>query len=169
VCLYEPGAFAIKLWPAGDVSPCKSDDVSCRTQALRAQKDGFWGKNIWAGLGSLILENTASTAPATIMGMPGCGLFSRFPEIYDLFIGNRFFEDVLGRIPIAIFHFTEIPGVTFPTGEITPGLINGEIVFRPGKMNRGNEPIPFPIFSFQGSLARQCMFPIYLDPAAART
>jgi hypothetical protein len=103
------------------------------------------------------------------MGMPGCGLFSRFPEIDDLFIGNRLFQDVLGRIPTAIFHLTEIPGMTFPTGEITPRLINGEIVFRTREMNGSDEPIPFPIFFLEGSLACECMFSIYLDAAAARS
>jgi len=82
------------------------------------------------------------------MGMPGCGLFSRFPEVDDLFIGHGLFENILRRIPTAIFHFTEIPGVTFPTGEITPGLIDGEIVFRTGEMNGGDEPIAFPLFFF---------------------
>jgi hypothetical protein len=127
----------------------------------------LWKENIGTGLRSLLLKNTASTASATIMGMPGCGLFSRFPETDDLLIGYRLFEDILGRIPTAILHLTEIPGVAFSTGEITPGLINGEIVFRPGEMNGGDEPIPLSIFSFQGSLACECMFSIYLDSAAA--
>jgi hypothetical protein len=135
---------------------------------LGAQEDGFWRENIGARVRSLLLKNTASTGPAAIMGMPRCGLFSRFPEIDDLFIGNRLFQDILGRIPTAIFHFTEIPGVTFPTGKITPGLIDGEIVFRTGEMNGGDEPVPFPISFLEGSLACECMFSIYFDTAAAR-
>jgi hypothetical protein len=115
------------------------------------------------------MKNTASTGLAAIMGVPGCGLFPRFPEIDDLFIGNRLFQDILGRIPMAIFHFTEIPGMAFPAGEITPALIYGKVVFRTGEMNRGDEPIPFPIFFLEGSLARERMFSIYFDTAAARS
>ncbi len=48
-------------------------------------------------------------------------------------------------------------------------MIDGEIVFRTGEMNRGDEPIPFPIFFLEGSLACECMFPIYFDAAAARS
>ena len=48
-------------------------------------------------------------------------------------------------------------------------MIDGEIVFRTGEMNRGDEPIPFPVFFLEGGLTRECMFPIYLDAAAARS
>jgi len=46
----------------------------------------------------------------------------------------------IGRGPPPAFgNLGEIPGVAFPTGEIAPGLIDGEIVFRPGKVNRRDQ------------------------------
>jgi hypothetical protein len=52
-------------------------------------------------------------------------------------------------------------------GKIAPGLIDGEIILRPGKVNRGYEPMPRVPRTSQSSLTREGMFPVCLDTTAS--
>ena len=57
--------------------------------------------------------------------------------------------------------------MTFAAGEVAPGLIDGEIVLRPGEVNGCNEPIPFVTFPFQRGLACKRMLLSCFYPAAS--
>ncbi|KPK81282.1 MAG: hypothetical protein AMS27_15600 [Bacteroides sp. SM23_62_1] len=59
--------------------------------------------------------------------------------------------------------------MTFPAGEIAPGLIYREIVFRPREMNRGDKAVYIPIFIFQCSLTCGPMLSVYFDKTASES
>jgi len=56
--------------------------------------------------------------------------------------------------------------MTFATGKIAPGLINGKIVFRARQMNGGDQPGRFVIVMSQGNLTGWGVFTVIFDPAA---
>jgi hypothetical protein len=41
------------------------------------------------------------------------------------------FEYVLRRVPGAVGHFAEMPGMALAAREVAPGLVDGKIIFRP--------------------------------------
>ena len=55
--------------------------------------------------------------------MPGGCFIPGFYQGDRGVIGNRFFEDFLRRVPLAVLYFTEIPGMTFTAGKVAPAGI----------------------------------------------
>ena len=58
-------------------------------------------------------------------------IYRLITSVHQFFVFHAFFQDVLSCVPGPILYLAEIPGVTFPAGEIASGLIYGEIIFRP--------------------------------------
>jgi len=57
--------------------------------------------------------------------------------------------------------------VTFSAGEIAPGLIYGEIVFRPREVNGGDKAGYILLFIFQCCLTCRLMLSVDLDQTAS--
>ena len=64
-------------------------------------------------------------------GRPVSGL----PNRYFLFIFLARFQDVGRGPPIPLGKSGEIPGMAFSAGKITTGLIDGQVIFRTGKVD----------------------------------
>ena len=65
------------------------------------------------------------------------------------------YKDILGGEPRTLFFLAKMPGMAFAASEIAPRLVEREIIFRPGEVNRGDEPLPGSVFMVQGCLAGQ--------------
>jgi len=92
---------------------------------------------------------------ARFMGVPGSTAASRLHKGYLLLVVLSGLQDVLGAEPLTCCLFAEVPGVALPAGEVTPRLVNGEIIFRSRKVHAGNHPLPRTISETQSSLTAQ--------------
>ena len=98
------------------------------------------------------------TRPATatrIVGMEGSSPVSRLSNRNFLFIFFARLQNIGRRPPIALGNFRETPGMTFSAGEVTTRLIDGEVIFRAGEMNRGDHPEEAIICLFEGGFASE--------------
>jgi hypothetical protein len=100
--------------------------------------------------------------------VPGRRPFSRLFQVHDRLVGHCFFQDISGRVPVALFDLAEIPGMTFAAGEIAARLINGEVVLRTREVNGSDEPVYPAFIMLQGRAACGQTLPVYLDQAASR-
>ncbi len=110
------------------------------------------------------------TSPATstrVGRMKSRGSVSRLTDRYFLFIFFARLQNVGRRPPIAFGDLCEIPGVTFPAGEITAGLVNGEIIFWTGEMDSGDQPQEAVVCLLEGSLAGKRFSLLDLDKAVS--
>jgi hypothetical protein len=123
--------FLVKFGATGKVSACEGDNVPRRAETLGAKKDGLWFENTRTGARPPSIRDAAPATSACLLCMPGGYPFPWLLKVHQLFVFHAFFQDVLWCVPGPILYFTEIPGVTFSAGKITPGLIYGEIIFRP--------------------------------------
>jgi hypothetical protein len=87
------------------------------------------------------------------MGMKGSGFAPRLPKCHSLFIFFASFQHVNRGPPISLRNLCEGPGVTFPARKVTTRLIDGEIVFGAGEVNRGDQPEESIFCLFEGGFA----------------
>lgn len=128
----------------------------------------FGLKNPRAKRSRFLTGYAAATAAAGIMGMPGGCPGAGFELGDGSFIRQCIIQNIPRRIPGAVGDLAEVPGVTFAAGKITPGLVNGKIVFGAGEVNGADEAINFVIYRFQCGLTGQLTLTVRFHRAAAR-
>jgi len=78
---------------------------------------------------------------------------SRLSNRHLFFIFLARLQDFHGRPPIAFGNSCEIPGMTFSAGEVTTGLVNGEVIFRTREMDTRDQPQEAIVCLFEGGFA----------------
>jgi len=81
--------------------------------------------------------------------MESGGFVTRFPNRHFLFILFARLQDINRGPPIPFGDLCKTPGMTFSTGEVTTRLVDGEVIFWTGEMNRRDQPEEAAIRPFQ--------------------
>jgi hypothetical protein len=99
--------------------------------------------------------------------MKRSGSTPRLSKCHSFLILFTRFQHLIGRPPISFGHLGETPGVTLPAGEVATRLINGQIIFRPGKMNGRDKPESSVVRLFESGLTGQGLSSINFDKTTA--
>jgi len=91
-------------------------------------------------------------------GRPFPGFSKRHPSLILL----ACFQNISRGPPTSLRNLGERPGVAFPAREATTGLVNRKVIFRPGEMNRRDQPERAGIRLLERGLAGHHFFPFNL-------
>jgi hypothetical protein len=92
---------------------------------------------------------------------------SRLSNRHLFFIFFAGLQDIRRGPPIAFGNPCEIPGMTFSAGEVTTGLVNGEVIFRTREVDSRDQPQEAIVCLFEGGFAGRRFPPFDFDETAS--